>query len=251
MSRLQPERPFNPIAMRPFRHLILSMTMVLFLFSGCAAGVRAGGVGGIKVGRGIYHTVGKGETLWRICYTYGVDMADVARANRIKDTTQIDKGSRIFIPGARKVLKVTPYPTEASLDNGRKAPPAYLKNKPKYLWPVSGKVSSGFGVRNGVMHDGIDIRVPEGTRIKSADEGVVVYEGDALRGYGNIIIIKHIDNFYTVYAHNKRNLVTEGNKVSKGDVIATVGRTGNATNHQLHFEVRQGRTTLNPLFFLP
>lgn len=198
---------------------------------------------------GVYHRVGKGETLWRICRTYGVSMEDVARVNNIKDSTEIETGRRIFIPGAKKRLKITPHLERASIERNNEA--LAVTDRPKFLWPVEGPVSSKFGKRSGVRQDGIDIRAAQGTPVKAADDGKVVYVSGTFRGYGNIIIIKHDDGFYTVYAHNKQNLVSPGDIVSRGDVIATVGNSGNTEGNHLHFEVRNGRNSVDPLFYLP
>lgn len=219
--------------------------LLLAVLSGCAAG------------RGVYHQVGKGETLWRISRTYGVDLQEVAEINNIRDTTEIKAGRKIYIPGATRVRKVRPYVPLAS-NNG--APPEKEKEedegrivieKDRFSWPVKGEVISPYGLRNGVRHGGIDIKARSGTPIKAADNGEVVFVNSGMRGYGNIIILKHKDEFFTVYAHNKENHVKVGEAVAKGAAIGTVGDTGNATSTHLHFEVRQGKTGRNPLFFLP
>ncbi|GMR04568.1 MAG: hypothetical protein BMS9Abin23_0466 [Thermodesulfobacteriota bacterium] len=225
---------FQVLAM-PFKKIIF-ITAFLFLFSACAA--RGG----------VVHTVGKGETLWRICRTYDVDIERVIRANHIKDPTAIKTGKRIYIPGARKVLKVTPYVREASIAADIKAAQRYRK---KFLWPVKGRVLRKFGPRDGgVYNDGIDINIKKKTPVKASHNGRVIYVDDSFRAYGNIIIIKHAEDFYTIYAHNKQNIVTRGDSVSKGEVIATAGREGPGDGY-LHFEVRKGKTPLDPLFFLP
>src|SRR4030095_13288638 len=104
-----------------------------------------------------------------------------------------------------------------------------------FLWPVDGEVSSGFGMRDGRPHDGIDIRAENGTPIYASAAGEVVHS-DSLSGYGNLILIRHRDNYFTAYAHNDKNLVKEGQRVEQGDLIARVGDTGNATGNHLHFE---------------
>lgn len=232
------------------RALIILFAFI-FSFSGCMAHGR--GARGVN---GVYHTVGKGETLWRICRAYGVSLQAVAEINNIKDPADISTGSKIFIPGASRVKKVAPYAATAvkrDKEGGTEAgdEDKLVVEKGRFLWPVKGEVISNFGVRNGVMHEGIDIRADEGAPIAAADDGDVVFESAAMRGYGRIIILGHKDGFFTVYAHNRENLVKPGIKVSRGDVIARVGDTGNATVSHLHFEVRQGKNTRNPLFFLP
>src|SRR4029434_10399741 len=119
-----------------------------------------------------------------------------------------------------------------------------------FLWPVDGEVSSGFGMRSGRPHDGIDIRAEKGTPVYAAAAGEVVHS-DPLSGYGNLILIRHRDNYFTAYAHNDKNLVKEGQRVEQGDLIARVGETGNATGYHLPFEIRQSPTPMDPMLFLP
>ncbi len=215
---------------------VLLFSFALFSFSGCA-------------GPGVYHTVKRGETLWRISKTYGVELQEVAEINNIKDPTEIKAGARIFIPGAAKVRKVVPYKPPAS---GREEETGRIVvEKGRFIWPVEGKVISQFGMRNGVRHGGMDIKAEDGTPIVAAESGEVVFVDSNMRGYGRIIILKHAGDFYSVYAHNRENLVSHGEKVEKGTRIATVGRSGNASTPHLHFEIRQGKTVRNPLFFLP
>ncbi len=114
-----------------------------------------------------------------------------------------------------------------------------------------GPVSSWFGPRDGRPHDGIDIAVPDGTAITAAAAGVVRYAGNAVRGYGNFILLEHAGGWVTVYAHNRALLVPEGQSVARGEVIALSGHTGNATAPHLHFEVRLGVTPQDPLKYLP
>ena len=106
-------------------------------------------------------------------------------------------------------------------------------------------------MRKGRPHDGIDITAPEGAPVRAAASGRVIFSSDEIKSYGNLIIIKHEGRFSTVYAHNQKNLVKEGDFVEKGQTIAKVGRTGRATAPHLHFEVRHGKKPRNPVFFLP
>jgi len=119
-------------------------------------------------------------------------------------------------------------------------------------WPIHpARVSSGFGRRDGAMHNGIDIAANPGTPIMASAPGRVVYSGNGLRGYGNLIIIEHKDDFRTIYAHNQANKVPFGAEVRKGQVVALVGQTGRATAPHLHFEIRLKTRALNPLDYLP
>ncbi|MFO1035035.1 MAG: peptidoglycan DD-metalloendopeptidase family protein [Hyphomicrobiales bacterium] len=118
-------------------------------------------------------------------------------------------------------------------------------------WPLRGKVISEFGPKaNGLKNEGINIAVPEGTSIRAAEGGVVAYAGNELKGYGNLVLIRHPGGFVTAYAHAKELLVKRGDNVNKGDVIAKAGQTGAVSSPQLHFEVRKGATALDPLKFM-
>lgn len=118
-------------------------------------------------------------------------------------------------------------------------------------WPVRGKVISGFGPKtNGLKNEGINIAVPEGTSVRAAEGGVVAYSGNELKGYGNLVLIRHDNGYVTAYAHAKELFVKRGDTVKRGDVIAKAGQTGSVSSPQLHFEVRKGATALDPMKFL-
>jgi murein DD-endopeptidase MepM/ murein hydrolase activator NlpD len=116
---------------------------------------------------------------------------------------------------------------------------------------VKGKVISGFGMRQAVMHQGLDIKAPQGTLIRAVAEGKVRFCSEGLGGYGKVIIIEHSRSLVTVYAHNRENLVREGQNVRQGEVIAQVGQSGRAQTPHLHFEVREGGRAQDPLLYLP
>jgi len=118
-------------------------------------------------------------------------------------------------------------------------------------WPAKGRIVSSFGQREGtITNDGIDIMVPEGTPVKAAENGVVIYAGDGLKEFGNTILIRHENNIVTVYGHNGQLLVQRGQKVRRGDEIAKSGKSGNTTTPKLHFEVRENSTPVNPMKYL-
>lgn len=122
---------------------------------------------------------------------------------------------------------------------------------PYFNWPVAnGRLSSGFGLRHGAMHEGVDIAVPAGTPVIAAATGQVIFVG-RMRGYGNLVILQHQNHFVSVYAHDSTNLVREGQVVSRGQMIGRVGRTGRTTGANLHFEVRYNNIARNPLLYLP
>jgi murein DD-endopeptidase MepM/ murein hydrolase activator NlpD len=219
-----------------------------FLLQGCALFGKAQPPLLEKQGRaaGIYHSVQKRESLWRICKAYGVSMQEVAELNDIKNTSQIKAGDRLFIPGAAAPIALSVKDTPDA------TPPEKIYSKPGlFIWPVRGKVIRGYGIYRGIKHDGINIKAPGGTPVKAAKEGRVAFSG-LLEGYGNTIIIEHRDNYATVYANNKINLVKQGQKVSCGQKIAEVGgESGEKTRTYLHFQIRSDNKPRNPRFYLP
>ena len=120
-----------------------------------------------------------------------------------------------------------------------------------FRWPVHGRVISGFGSRpNGTQNDGINIAVPEGTQVKAADDGVVAYAGNELKGYGNLVLVRHASGYVSAYANASELLVKRGDTIRRGQVIALSGQTGNVTSPQLHFEIRKGSTPVDPTKYL-
>lgn len=199
---------------------------------------------------GIYHVVKAGENLYRIGKAYDVSAEELARANRLKTPSQIYIGQRILIPGASRPLPVdTIAPAEVAPVARTPAVPLDSDTEP-FLWPVRGTINSGYGARGSSFHDGIDIAAPEGTPIQAIERGEVIY-ADQLRGYGNIVIVRHPGGITSVYAHNQVNLVRDGQQVSKGEVIAKVGSTGRVTGPHLHLEIRKNNAAQDPLRYLP
>jgi murein DD-endopeptidase MepM/ murein hydrolase activator NlpD len=116
---------------------------------------------------------------------------------------------------------------------------------------VKGRVIAGFGPKTGgAQNDGINLAVPEGTPVKAADDGVVAYAGNELKGYGNLVLIRHANGFVSAYAHASELLVKRGDTIKRGQVIAHAGQTGNVTSPQLHFEIRKGSTPVDPAQYL-
>jgi len=213
----------------------------------------------IKTRNGVYHPVRKGETLWRICSAYQVNILSVSMFNGITDPEEISAGQRLFIPGAKTVLRVDPKAqTTPTTDVGgrptqevRPTPETRPEPGLRFGWPVKGRITSRFGIRKGKRHDGIDIAAPRGTAVIASESGKVVYSGDGIRGYGNLIIIEHRRHFSTVYAHNHKNIVPVDAVVRKGQRIATVGNTGRSKGNHLHFEIRRKVKTVDPMKYLP
>jgi lipoprotein NlpD len=200
--------------------------------------------------QGVFHIVKPGENLFRIGKAYDVSHEELARVNSIRDANQIFVGQRILIPGATRQLPVemiTPNEPAARLNLPLEP---FEPMRDRFLWPVSGSINSPFGPRGATFHDGIDIAAAEGTSIRAIERGEVIYS-DQLRGYGNIIIIRHGDGLISVYAHNEANLVRQGQVVARGEVIARVGSTGRVTGPHLHFEIRKNNTAQDPLRYLP
>jgi murein DD-endopeptidase MepM/ murein hydrolase activator NlpD len=122
---------------------------------------------------------------------------------------------------------------------------------PTFRWPVRGRVIAAYGAKtNGKSNDGINVAVPEGTPVKAAEDGVVAYAGNELKGYGNLILVRHANGYVTAYAHASELLVKRGETIKRGQVIAKSGQSGEAGSPQLHFEIRKGSTPVDPLQFL-
>ncbi|HEY4716616.1 MAG TPA: LysM peptidoglycan-binding domain-containing M23 family metallopeptidase [bacterium] len=205
---------------------------------------------------GIYHTLKPTETLYRLSKTYNVSVEELMKINKIDDPTVLKIGDKIFIPGAEKELEMVTVTTENPqvYDNGQKDRNIVherTQDEGRFIWPLKGKLFSRFEDSKQRRHDGIDISAPEGTGIRAAKSGRAIYSGSGIRGYGNIIIIKHADNYFTVYAHNKENKVIEGNYIKQGQIIGLVGKTGRAYGPHLHFEIRKGKKPVDPLNLLP
>jgi murein DD-endopeptidase MepM/ murein hydrolase activator NlpD len=131
-------------------------------------------------------------------------------------------------------------------------PPAVAQETThSFRWPVKGRVISTFGAKpGGTRNEGINIAVPEGAGVRAADSGVVAYAGNELKGYGNLVLIRHQGGWVTAYAHNKELMVKRGDTVKRGDMIARAGRTGSVESPQLHFELRKGATAVDPIKYL-
>jgi murein DD-endopeptidase MepM/ murein hydrolase activator NlpD len=194
--------------------------------------------------RPVTHVVVAGETVYHIATEYHVSVGRLMAANGLGDPRDLRVGQVLTIPGAYRAASIGTASSGVQPYTGERA-------SRQFQWPVAqGVVSSGFGIRNGAMHDGVDIAAPAGTPVYAADGGVVIFSG-TLHGYGNTVIIRHDDGYATVYGHNERNLVSEGVRVGPGQQIGAIGRSGRTTGANLHFEVRRDNVAQNPLAYLP
>jgi murein DD-endopeptidase MepM/ murein hydrolase activator NlpD len=232
------------------------------------------------------HVVASGDTLSRISRLYRKPVNEIAKANNIEATTTLNVGDRLVIPGVQMAAvakpAAAPAPAPAIATQPKPAPAAPAKASepapsanvvtpaaqetpdpeaarlaegtgalPKFRWPANGRVIAGYGpTTNGQQNDGINIALPENTPVKAAEDGVVAYAGNELKGYGNLVLVRHPNGYVTAYAHAKELLVKRGDQVKRGQVIARSGQTGNVNAPQLHFEIRKGASPLDPTRFL-
>ena len=228
------------------------------------------------------HVVNRGDTLLGISRRYHVSVAQLAKANGLATGARLRLGMKLTVPATAAAVSPAaqnvatsrpatspPAPTAvAAGDSPQKAryaqatpeeAPAETPVKaaeatgalPTFRWPVRGKVITGYGAKtNGKANDGINLAVPEGTPVKAAEDGVVAYSGNELKGYGNLILIRHANGYVTAYAHASELLVKRGDTIKRGQVIAKSGQSGEVGSPQLHFEIRKGSSPVDPLQFL-
>jgi murein DD-endopeptidase MepM/ murein hydrolase activator NlpD len=234
------------------------------------------------------HIVNPGETLASIARHNHITVAELARANNIDASAKLKLGSRLNVPS--KTIAAAPAPaapvgmvatapavttlpaantkvaTAVPQQSARLAqanpPPEEVETQaakpgeatgalPTFRWPVRGKVITGYGAKtNGKSNDGINLAVPEGTPVKAAEDGVVAYSGNELKGYGNLILVRHSNGYVTAYAHASELMVKRGDTIKRGQIIAKSGQSGEVGSPQLHFEIRKGSQPVDPLQFL-
>jgi murein DD-endopeptidase MepM/ murein hydrolase activator NlpD len=237
--------------------------------------------------RGQYvHVINPGETLMALSRKYNKPLGEIARANKLPINHRARIGERIVIPGvkataAQQTAAAAPRPAatapattqpaaaqpqrvataEPAAQNAARVMTPAASNEPAaqaevdtptgstgFRWPVRGRVIAGFGPKpTGQQNDGINLSVPEGTPVKAADDGTVAYAGNELKGYGNLVLIRHSNGYVTAYAHASELMVKRGDTVKRGQTIAKSGQTGNVSSPQLHFEVRKGATPIDPM----
>ena len=223
-----------------------------------------------------YHIVSKGDTLYNISKRYNVDINSLSKTNHICPPYSISVGQRLLLPGTIvddddevqvaslqknvsssrwKSTKTASKNTKSNNKTYRRPSSSYTpppaNRKSKFVWPVNGKIISNYGpIAKGRNNDGINIKAAKGTTVRAADKGVVAYAGNELKGFGNLILIKHDDGWVTAYAHNDKIVVKKGQRVARGEKISTVGATGGVATPQLHFEIRRGKKAVNPKAYL-
>jgi murein DD-endopeptidase MepM/ murein hydrolase activator NlpD len=199
----------------------------------------------------------------------------VVALNTLKPPFVLEIGDSLLLPSARQVAVLTPEErarafsvgiddiitggepaTVRAADPPRAARPAPVMPRPSpppigdvpaLRWPVDGRVLSGFGAKpGGRFNDGVNLKASAGAPVRAAGDGVVAYAGDAIPGFGNLVLIQHPGGWVTAYGHAEALLVTRGTRVGAGDVIARAGSTGAVTEPQVHFEIRRGRTPVDP-----
>jgi murein DD-endopeptidase MepM/ murein hydrolase activator NlpD len=236
------------------------------------------------------HFVNRGDTLLSIARHNHVSVADLAKANHLAPSAKLKLGSKLTVPGAKTAAAapamrpvavaaaqpaaaLTPPPTKMAAAAGGPQQTARLAQAttkvedapaeapvkaseatgalPTFRWPVRGKVITSYGAKtNGKANDGINLAVPEGTPVKAAEDGVVAYSGNELKGYGNLVLVRHANGYVTAYAHASELLVKRGDTIKRGQIIAKSGQSGEVGSPQLHFEIRKGSTPVDPLQFL-
>ncbi len=230
-------------------------------------------------GTGNVYVAARGDTLIGIARRHGMSLSELARYNHLSPYTKLNVGDRVTVPRGRAVVasrapepkiarpRTEPVATVSSVPTQTarvaKAEPEHVATQnvtkqaepaggmPQFRWPVKGRIIARFGREpNGTQNDGINLAVPEGTPIKAADDGVVAYAGNELKGYGNLVLIRHSDGYVSAYANASKLLVKRGEQVRRGQVIARAGQTGNVTSPQLHFEIRKGSTPVDPTRYL-
>jgi murein DD-endopeptidase MepM/ murein hydrolase activator NlpD len=231
------------------------------------------------------HVVNHGDTLLSIARRNHVTAAELAKANSLDSSTKLKLGMKLTVPGAKTAALapaapgavqpaagLTPPSTKIATAGGpvQSAHLAQATQKvedapaetpvkaseatgalPTFRWPVRGKVITSYGAKtNGKANDGINLAVPEGTPVKAAEDGVVAYSGNELKGYGNLVLVRHSNGYVTAYAHASELLVKRGDPIKRGQIIAKSGQSGEVGSPQLHFEIRKGSSPVDPLQFL-
>ena len=228
--------------------IALALAFCSLLGAGCASAIKRDPARWNRA-----HVVKRGDTLWSLAERYGTSVDALVAANDIDDPSRIAVGQRVRVPDRPTLRAPGPGiggPRVGSVNAGFR-PPSRTGPAPTLRWPVSGRLTSRFGRRGASMHEGIDVAAPRGTPVRAAAPGRVVHSDWSISGYGNLVIVEHRGGVVTLYAHNRVNRARVGQYVETGQVIAEVGKTGQATGPHLHFEVRRDGKPRDPLEFLP
>lgn len=201
------------------------------------------------------YKVQRGDTIYEISRMFSTTQNRVVRLNKIKKPYRIYEGQVLKMPMPEQRIDVAsakPIPKSIQkLKKKAKLSAPKLSGNGQFLQPVKGKIISSYGPKSGGLHnDGINIAAPRGTSVKVAQSGVVAYVGDAIEGYGNLVLVRHDKGYMSAYAHLDKISVKRGTTLSKGQKLGTVGQTGNVNTPQLHFEIRKGTKALNPAVYL-
>ncbi|MBC8131795.1 MAG: LysM peptidoglycan-binding domain-containing M23 family metallopeptidase [Deltaproteobacteria bacterium] len=196
---------------------------------------------------GRWHVVEEGETLGDIARRAGVPEEDLLEVNGLRSAAEVQRGKSIFVLEAPP--REPPVVVQAPGSSAERTQP---DANARFRWPVEApRVTSLFGTRWGRPHEGIDLTAPIGTPVFAAGMGEVIYAGNAVRGYGNMVVVKHEGELMTVYAHNSVLFVKVGDRVNVGQRVALSGQSGHATGPHVHFEVRKSHVPRDPLPYLP
>jgi len=209
------------------------------------------------------HIVNRGDTLMSIARRNHVPVGELARANNLDQSAKLSLGMKLTVPGSKSAAGGPPQAArlaQATSNVAEEKPvveQASIKPNeatgalPTFRWPVRGKVITSYGAKtNGKSNDGINLAVPEGTPVKAAEDGVVAYSGNELKGYGNLVLVRHSNGYVTAYAHASELMVKRGDTIKRGQIIAKSGQSGEVGSPQLHFEIRKGSSPVDPLQFL-
>ena len=209
-----------------------------------------------------YYTVKRGDTLYSIAKKHDMTVAQLARLNNLKSPYTLSVGQKLKLTewdepassntkatSSKQTTTKTTATSKSSSFNKNVSIPKSAQSK-RFDKPASGKIIQGFSSTENAHNEGINIAGKLGDPIKAADSGQVVYAGNELKGYGNLMLIKHKDGWITAYAHNDKLLVKKGAQVARGQKIATMGKTGNVKTPQLHFEVRYKTKVVDPQLYL-
>ena len=203
----------------------------------------------LLIPRKMIHVIKKGDTLYSISREYGVDRSSLFKINGIKPNQKIYVGDSIVIPIKEK--KKYQQRKKKELQTRTNPSKKIIDTKLSFIWPIRGEVILGFGkIKSGFHNDGINIKSDENSPVIASETGEIIYTGNEIPGYGNLILIKHKNNWVTAYSHLKQIIYKKGQVVRKGQKIGKIGKTGNVDEPQLHFEIRKGKKAINPTKFL-